>query len=90
MENLLTEGAAVNLDDSVFFNLSIRFPSSLCRGWGVCYEWEGKNCKKREICKQHAVFCKSFLYRVMTHLRNTVVFNVYLYMQLETVAVFPH
>lgn len=45
---------------------------------------------KWEIRKQCEVSCKSFLYYVMTHLRNTVVFNAYLYVQLETGAVFSH
>lgn len=45
---------------------------------------------KWKICKQPEVSCKSLLYDVMTHLRNTVVFNARLYAQLETGAVFSH
>lgn len=45
---------------------------------------------KWEICKQHEVSCKSFLYTVMTHFRSIVGVNGYLYMQLETGAVFSH
>lgn len=45
---------------------------------------------KWEICKQHEVSCKNFLYAVMTHFRSIVGVNAYLYMQLETGAVFSH
>lgn len=45
---------------------------------------------KREICKQREVSCKSFLYKVTSHFRNIVGVNAYLYMHLETGAVFSH
>ena len=79
----------------MFFNLSIRFPSLAALftevGARVMSGKERiKKKSKQEICKQHEVSCKSFLYNVMTRLRNTVVFNAYLYVQLETGAAFSH
>lgn len=94
MEDLLSEGAGVDSDDSVVFNRSIRFPSLAglfievgARVMSGKERIKKKKCK-REIYKQDQVSFKSFLYDVMTHLRNTVVSNAYLYMQLETGACF--
>lgn len=63
MENLLTEGAAVNLDDSVFFNLSIRFPSlaALFAEVGVCVtSGKGRIAKKEIFANNMQFFVKVF------------------------------